>query len=371
MAMGHPHHGAFGCTPGLLPKFLQGPIDVMATPPVKLHKPDADRTLVRGPLPHDLSEIAGRLNEAYTILRERKDELGLECQRQLHELYCGTIDVAHNGKDASFLLWHRAFLYFHERLLGKVLDDPDFRIPYWAIDDLAEVPVLEIYESSKLPALRAPRCWGPANDPDSARTFLGCGLHRMDLLLATYNLKAWHDPVHGQIVGGGMSNTDTAAGDPIFYVFHSNVDRVYSSSRIAFEAPKENQNWVFFDAIEGEWVFVRNGDCLDAAKMGYRYHEMVDRGRFPCDSSRILVSLRLESLPKSNRGAFALATEDGRKIAGTGASIFHMSDHHSHANELVVNVPKDLVPELENGRILLMSDTGEKVPIQPNQLLLR
>src|SRR5678815_5156340 len=43
----------------------------------------------------------------------------------------GSVHVHFNWK---FFAFHRAYLYFHERILGKLINDLDFRLPYWDWD---------------------------------------------------------------------------------------------------------------------------------------------------------------------------------------------------------------------------------------------
>ena len=34
-------------------------------------------------------------------------------------------------KNTLFLPWHRGMLYYHERILGALINDPTFRLPVW------------------------------------------------------------------------------------------------------------------------------------------------------------------------------------------------------------------------------------------------
>ena len=34
-----------------------------------------------------------------------------------------------------FFPWHRYYLYFHESILGSLIDDPAFALPYWNWDN--------------------------------------------------------------------------------------------------------------------------------------------------------------------------------------------------------------------------------------------
>jgi hypothetical protein len=137
-----------------------------------------------------------------------------------------------------FLHWHRLMLYEFEQRLQQY--DPSVTIPYW---DFAEDPAI--------PAQFA--TWKPAvtfSDPDS-----GQAVHHQvvrngslddhptpdqvknivdhsDTFNSFWNTWessqniATHDLMHGYI-GDTMSQQWKAVADPIFWVFHANVDRVW------------------------------------------------------------------------------------------------------------------------------------------------
>ena len=59
-------------------------------------------------------------------------------QAHVHCYYCAgsfynpTQVEIHGGW--FFFPWHRAYLYFHERILGSLIGDPTFALPYWDWD---------------------------------------------------------------------------------------------------------------------------------------------------------------------------------------------------------------------------------------------
>src|SRR3712207_1803242 len=78
-----------------------------------------------------------RLKAAYAALRNvyRDDPRSWYNQGLVHCWYCsGALDNL-NGMEIHggwwFLAWHRAYLYFHERILGHLIGDPTFALPYW------------------------------------------------------------------------------------------------------------------------------------------------------------------------------------------------------------------------------------------------
>jgi len=155
---------------------------------------------------------------------------------------------SHSGQDANhFLPWHRLFIYYFERIIQQVSGRMDFTLPYW---DYASS---DVTKRGILPAqFRMP------SDPlfgslyRAERTSLAnSGLpiqknqpgDQMDIsvAMATPNYstvdtvqgfcRAIDSGIHGRIhvlVGNskGMGAVPYAARDPLFWVHHSNIDRM-------------------------------------------------------------------------------------------------------------------------------------------------
>ena len=62
----------------------------------------------------------------------------------MHCWYCSGAADSLNGMEIHgswwFLAWHRAYLYFHERILGALIGDPTFALPYWDWDSCTDDP---------------------------------------------------------------------------------------------------------------------------------------------------------------------------------------------------------------------------------------
>jgi polyphenol oxidase len=78
--------------------------------------------------------------DAYAAMRaldtsDPSDPRGFTRQANIHCWFCtessASVHVHFNWK---FFAFHRAYLYFHERILGKLIGDMDFRLPYWDWD---------------------------------------------------------------------------------------------------------------------------------------------------------------------------------------------------------------------------------------------
>jgi polyphenol oxidase len=205
---------------------------------------------------------------------------------RLHCLYCDNalyypgqkypLEV-HNGW--FFLPWHRMFMYWHERILSKLLDDDTFALPYWAWDnsmDVKPVPnqMPDIYAKETSPLYDAARnnCSFPPFLVD-LDTIGGCTTKTSDFIRIQNDRLQYTQLVigaqtpalfygmpyyFGDFGGGGpgtfedqphgtvhawmgkpdaapplhpfddMGNFGRAAYDPIFYAHHSNVDRLWS-----------------------------------------------------------------------------------------------------------------------------------------------
>lgn len=90
-----------------------------------------------------------RLRLAYKRLRDLTasapaDPRGHMQQANVHCWQCGGagFDIHQSW---SFLPWHRCYLYFHERILCKLLNDNSFRLPFWDWDTIAGRVVPTIY----------------------------------------------------------------------------------------------------------------------------------------------------------------------------------------------------------------------------------
>lgn len=187
-----------------------------------------------------------------------------------------------------FLPWHRLMLSQFEQTIREVLRDDDFSLPYWN-------PVTGNEADLSLPLV--------FRDPGSL-LFNGTrhpwvnGGERIDklymnwLTLDCLNEKSYIDSAHGSLgfcprldvnphflthvaIGGDMADFATVGGDPIFYLHHCNLDRIWESwNRLGNSNPTHpkylNRKFTFAD---------RNGKRVDmpvsagdrTSQLGYEY----------------------------------------------------------------------------------------------------
>lgn len=212
-----------------------------------------------------------------------KDPLGWQAQAQIH------FDSCPHG-NWFFLPWHRAYLYYFEAICRQESGDPNFALPYWDWTANPSIPDL-FYEAGSV--LSHPRDLAKGKKvSDSAvgpaalkrimriRDFITFGSGRATALRGGRNATGQlegvpHNTVHrevGKDMGDFMSPLD-----PIFWLHHANVDRIWAEWEKAHPGRLPNDKvWrdlkldTFFD-LKGKKVGDKVSEYLDNYSLGYRY----------------------------------------------------------------------------------------------------
>lgn len=162
---------------------------------------------------------------------------------------------------ADFLIWHRAYLYNFERILREEADDPMLALPYWDYSKPEGRGFPQIFANQFLDA-QTPN---PLYDPNRETAFVtgrfdisdDVGLARATMAVPIFFSDVGrpgfagdildgqhtqlglieqrpHNDIHiavgGAIgnVNGAMADIPTAAFDPVFWVHHANIDRLWA-----------------------------------------------------------------------------------------------------------------------------------------------
>ena len=276
----------------------------------------------------DANEIS-RLKAAYAALLQitkDNDPRGWYRQGAVHCWYCSGAADSLNGMEIHggwwFLAWHRAYLYFHERILSSLIGDPTFALPYWdwdsCSDDTKDMTGRnrfpgEVYgfpnDQSPNPLFDTTRAVGP-NDrippiyvgPKVMKAILGAksfadfgGSGNEELPVFAQNQG---DPQQaGQLEAGphglvhlwttdpksfsglaDMGMLAAAAFDPVFFAHHANIDRLWSVwAGMAGHADPSNDRWLsqqpfyFYDQAQ-TWTEIFINQVIDSEKsLSYRY----------------------------------------------------------------------------------------------------
>lgn len=207
-----------------------------------------------------------------------------------------------------FLAWHRMYLYYFELIVRdavRAIGGPDdWAIPYWNYGlDGVNASLPEDFRDPTNPdgspnplyvAERAPGVNGGAVLPKAA-TSDAVALARPDFVgvaefgggVAPPNQQFWsqtgrieqtpHNVVHSLLGGQGwMGNPDEAAKDPIFWLHHANIDRIWAvwngEGKVdPSEAKWAGQAFEFFD-INGQQVSKSCSEVMDTIEdLDYTY----------------------------------------------------------------------------------------------------
>lgn len=286
--------------------------------------------------------------EGMALMKRRGDARSWSRQNSIH---------ARNGQhnNGLFLPWHRLQLAHLERIIAGLTGHASFAMPYWdaqehqTLPSWITAPDALLYERQRARGVDtldfAAARW--ARSPHVARlasdgfeTFAGL-LPSGAGMVEGYG----HNFIH-ELVGGLMKRLVTAANDPIFWLHHANVDRVWATWHARQPASIYPANWTVrtlngFVGAQGEdtgdW---RVGTVLETRSLGYDYDRLYP---FPVFSvpeagppgatrrepvSGVVYQVRAEGAP--GRGGMSLtlpadaaarmrAADDSLMIAGVGS----------------------------------------------------
>jgi tyrosinase len=130
-----------------------------------------------------------------------------------------------------FWSWHRMYLYWFERIIRKMSGDSTWALPYWDYHSPAQrtMPVPFRDSTSELYTVNRGFGWnaGTASFPAS-HVDPSAGMAMVDYFAGQSSIESNpHNNVHVDI-GGWMGSVPTAAQDPVFFVHHSNIDRLWN-----------------------------------------------------------------------------------------------------------------------------------------------
>ena len=173
-----------------------------------------------------------------------------------------------------FLPWHRVFLFELEEMLQA--QDPQSFIPYWdwSVDQgipqwlQAFTPTVVVNglprTVTRSPGQGFPNLPSP-QDVNSVLSQTTYTSFTLDLEGGTPS--QMHNGVH-QWVGGIMNNIEYSPTDPLFWLHHANIDRIWASWQQ--NHPNEHPNLTMAQALMDPWTF-NELDTRDIANFGYVY----------------------------------------------------------------------------------------------------
>jgi tyrosinase len=240
-----------------------------------------------------------------------------------------------------FLPWHRMFVLYFERLVRAACGDNSFMLPYWDYLAPGQGPIppefrdaaSPLYFANRRPAKNSmPSVNNGASVPISDENY-DC-LKLPDYYLSTPtppNLSGQidfnpHGLIHDDTGNGdaaswqdwGMSFVPTAAVDPIFYLHHCNIDRLWASWNAAGRRNPTTSEWInksfTFADTNGRLSQSNVGAYTAIAPLGYSYEKLAP---VPSEAaSALLLATRFKTAP---------VTLGGGAVPSLGASPVQVS----------------------------------------------
>ncbi|WJZ83677.1 hypothetical protein VitviT2T_003338 [Vitis vinifera] len=251
-------------------------------------------------------------------------------QANLHCIYCTgaykqkNSDIPlHVHRSWLFFPWHRMMLYFHERILGSLIGDDSFALPFWNWDNPDGMVIPEMYvtgslvdtdrENSHLPPQVVDLNYnlqekglGPeeqikinmalmytqmVSGAKTTELFMGCPYKGGEggfcegpgtIELAPHN--TLHDWTGTGLNPGreDMGSFYSAGRDPIFYGHHGNVDRLWEVWRRLqweyYNSEITDTEWLdsyfFFHDEKRQLVRIKFQDVVNITRLRYAYEEV-------------------------------------------------------------------------------------------------
>jgi tyrosinase len=220
-------------------------------------------------------------------------------QKTLAQAMWNTCQAHFNAADEPYFLpWHRMYVCFFESIIRAVLKDKTFTLPYWNYSVASGYPLPKEFRLQNDPT------WGPLYRPNRRAPsnagqpiFTGIGT-AMDLSPASALAQPSYLPVgvqpgfnqaldqgvHGNVHvfvgnGQGMGSVPWAANDPVFWMHHCNIDRIWVSWNASGHANPGTAAWlgktfVFADS-NGKGVKAVVKDYTNTVKCNYNYDALV------------------------------------------------------------------------------------------------
>lgn len=184
-----------------------------------------------------------------------------------------------HGTD-HFLSWHRLYLYYFERILRAASGSPSLMLPYWSWQTDRVLPA-PFRDNNPANPLFTPNRNGAVNSgtPISASS-VNAGPAMAATAFNSFSASIEgtpHGAVHGQ-VGGWMSTFATAGLDPIFWLHHCNVDRLWEAwlaqgggRANRADAAWQDREFEFFDETSTRRKVKMRGSLATCRSFSYNY----------------------------------------------------------------------------------------------------
>lgn len=201
-----------------------------------------------------------------------------------------------------FIPWHRMYLAYFEQIVAQTIVDlggpAGWALPFWDYSDITNPNALNIPPAFTSPAIATNPLWMPNRHNTVQRTSVSLAALGIPIFTSTTTVNGYggrvtafnhgggqsgglenlpHNHIHVDI-GGAMGDPDTAGLDPIFWLHHANIDRLW---QVWLNQPNRSNpgdhNWLNFNFNfhdkDGTAVTYNSGQVLNTKSVlsGYTY----------------------------------------------------------------------------------------------------
>lgn len=184
------------------------------------------------------------------------------------------------GAAFFFLAWHRMYVYFFERILRAKSGNASLTLPYWDYQTNAVIPPDWRNSAAGNPLYDGTRS-GSLNSGGSLPASIMVAINNALDLVPYYDFQTSLNGPHGSVhttINGNMYSPTTAAQDPVFWLHHCNIDRLWEVWKRKCEgranptdAPWLTKTYTFFDET-GTAVSMNGSQVINtASQLNYKY----------------------------------------------------------------------------------------------------
>ena len=201
------------------------------------------------------------------------DPRGWNKQAEIHGTVAGGFNLCQHNTD-HFFSWHRAYLFYFEKICQKLTGNAKFGLPYWNWNQNTDINPAFLDTASPLFLART---------RTSVTGFTSTTTPTLDPIFTDTNFFTFgaqiegtpHNSVHG-IVGGTMASGGSAL-DPVFWTHHCMVDYCWHKWNVDLgnnntnDAGWNNTAWNHFTDADGNPANISAGITPVMTLLSYQY----------------------------------------------------------------------------------------------------
>jgi hypothetical protein len=189
----------------------------------------------------------------------------------------------------EFLTWHRMFLFYFEKTLQASAGDPSLHLPYWDYTDPAQIQLPAQFAQPTLPGGKPNPLFDQRRRSQTVK--LDPNSTNIDNLLKKPDFDAFSEELEQQphgtthcAVGPGcpyplMGDVPVAGTDPIFWLHHGNIDRIFECWLKLGGAVPNDLKTIPYSFVDGTGSLVTK--TYATLPIDYAYDHVTSCGRKP------------------------------------------------------------------------------------------